>query len=255
MAAEGLNDSLDVGAGLAPMIGMAFGPVGGVIGQGLGMGMRAFSQWNRSRHTKVPPRPIATTPQEIVANQQNARQIASGALADATNTLASQQLYQNQAQAQAAGRESSRSSTDMMGILGRANQNTNNALNNLALQRYQQRVGGYGMLSGANQNMANYADRNFAYNQVEPYNQAVQNKQNLLTASNTNWDRAAQYGMGNIMGMEQMRMFAPGYQPSRGVLDWFNKKPSNIYGSNFVSTTSSGNPYYDTNPYPNTMEG
>jgi hypothetical protein len=219
MAAEGLNDALDLTAGAAPLVGTVIGgPIGGAIGSGVGMGLRAFSQWNRSKQAKVPNRPISMTPQAILENQQNARQVASGSLADATNALAEQKLQQNQAQGLNASRQSARSSSDIMATLGRLNENTNNSLNNLSQQKYGQRLGGYNMLNQANQNVANYDDRNFAYNQVEPYNQAVQNKQNLLTASNTNFDRAGQFLGQNALGMEYLKSTNPNYQPQQGGL-------------------------------------
>ena len=238
MAAEGLNDTLDITAGAAPLVGSFFGPVGTAAGGLLGMGLRAFSQYNRSKNTKVPKRPVAITPQGIIENQQNSRQIASGALADASNVKALQALQQNQATVLNAARQSARSSTDVLATLGRLNQNTNNGLNSLAQNKYNQRLGGFGMLSSANQNQANFDDRNFMYNKVEPYNQAVQNKQNLLTASNTNFDRAGQYASQNALGMEYMRMSNPNYRPSRGVLDWWNtsrKRKPGIRGTEYLN--------------------
>ena len=262
MAAEGLNDALDITAGAAPLVGTILGgPIGGAIGSGVGMGLRAFSQWNRSKNTKVPSRPISMTPQGIIENQQNARQVASGSLADATNTLANQQLQQSQAQGIGAAKQSARSSTDIMATLGRLNQNTNNSLNNLAQQRYGQRLGGYNMLNQANQNVAGYDDRNFAYNQVEPYNQAVQNKQNLLTASNTNFDRAGQFIGQNALGMEYLKSANPDYKPQQGGLlgmysnyrDRRNQPVGGgIYGNKFLSNYNNSSPSYDDYNTPNT---
>lgn len=261
MAAEGLNNALDITAGAAPLAGTLIGgPIGGAIGSGVGMGLRAFSQWNRSKHAKVPTRPISMTPQSIIENQQNARQVSSGALADASNTLANQRLQQNQAQGVNAARQSARSSSDIMATLGRLNENTNNSLNNLAQQRYGQRLGGYNMLSQANQNVANYDDRNFAYNQVEPYNQAVQNKQNLLTASNTNFDRAGQFIGQNALGMEYLKSVNPDYKPQQGGLlgmysNYRDKRNQSIgggvYGNKFLSNYNNSSPSYNDYNIPN----
>jgi hypothetical protein len=245
MAAEGLNDALDLTAGAAPLVGTILGgPVGGAIGSGVGMGLRAFSQWNRSKQAKVPSRPISLTPQGIIENQQNARQVASGSLADASNAIAQQKINQNVSQGIGAARQSARSSTDIMATLGRLNENSNNALNNLAQQKYGQRLGGYNMLNQANQNVANYDDRNFAYNQVEPYNQAVQNKQNLLTASNTNFDRAGQFIGQNALGMEYLKASNPNYQPQQGGLlgmyrDYRDKQ--NLISNALTSSRNMGN--------------
>jgi hypothetical protein len=218
--ADGLNDGLDLVAGALPLAGSLFGPAGSALAGAAGMGIRAFSQWNRSKNAKVPPRPVSITPQGVIENQQNARQIASGSLADASNTLAMQKIGQQAAQGLGAARGSARSSTDVMATLGRINENTNNASNNLGQQKYQQRLGGYNMLSGANQNAANYDDRNFMYNKVEPYNQAVQEQKNLLTASNTNFDRAGQFAMQGVLGQEYINANATnaGYKPSKGIV-------------------------------------
>jgi hypothetical protein len=262
MAAEGLNNALDITAGVLPTVGTLIGgPLVGAAATGLATGLRAFSQWNRSKNTKVPSRPISMTPQGIIENQQNARQVASGSLADATNTLANQQLQQSQAQGIGAAKQSARSSTDIMATLGRLNQNTNNSLNNLAQQRYGQRLGGYNMLNQANQNIAGYDDRNFAYNQVEPYNQAVQNKQNLLTASNTNFDRAGQFIGQNALGMEYLKSANPDYKPQQGGLlgmysnyrDRRNQPVGGgIYGNKFLSNYNNSSPSYDDYNTPNT---
>lgn len=234
--ADGLDNGLDVAADAAPLVGSAFGPVGMAVGGLAGMGLRAFSQWNRAKHANVPNRPIATTPQGIIDNQQNAQQVSSGALADATNTLAKQNIDQGVAQNINAAQNSARSSTDVMATLGNVNRNENNSLLGLAQGRYQQRLGGLNMLTNANNNAAGYSDRNFAYNQVEPYNQAYQNRQNLLTASNANADRAAQYAGQNAQGNAYLQAFAPGYTPSRGILDWGKGQQStpSTAGNNFA---------------------
>ena len=146
-----------------------------------------------------------------------------------------------------------------MATLGRLNQNTNNSLNNLAQQRYGQRLGGYNMLNQANQNVAGYDDRNFAYNQVEPYNQAVQNKQNLLTASNTNFDRAGQFIGQNALGMEYLKSTNPDYKPQQGGLlgmysDYRDKQNligrQNLIGNALTSSRSMGN-MIDQNTFAN----
>jgi len=236
--ADGLNDSLDMAANVAPGVGMLFGPAGAAVGGLVGQGLRAFSQWNRSKNYKVPPRPVAVTPQGVIENQQNARQVASGALGDATNAIAQQNINQNTAQGLNAAKGSARSSTDVMATLGRLNENSNNAMNALAGNKYAQRSQGYGMLTNANNNMAGYDDRNFMYNQVEPYNQAYQEKQNLLTASNTNFDRAAQFGMQGMLGSEYLKASAgSGYTPSKGVLgNWWAKRQAHLQN---VSDTGS----------------
>lgn len=264
--ADGLNDALDLTAGALPLAGSLFGPAGSAIGGALGMGVRAFSQWNRSKNAKVPPRPVSITPQGVIENQQNARQVASGSLADASNTLAMQKIGQQAAQGLGAAKGSARSSTDVMATLGRINENTNNASNNLGQQKYQQRLGGYNMLSGANQNAANYDDRNFMYNKVEPYNQAVQEQKNLLTASNTNFDRAGQFAMQGVLGQEYINANATnaGYKPSKGIVgDYLAKRKAgralrtngmdgeanqNIWYNNNAATN------FDNNPYSNTQQ-
>lgn len=218
--ADGLNDALDITAGVLPLAGSLFGPAGSAIAGAAGMGIRAFSQWNRARNAKVPPRPISITPQGVIENRQVANQISSGALADASNALAMQKINQQVAQGVGAARGSARSSTDVMATLGRINENANNASNNLSQQKYQQRLGGYQMLTNANNNVANYDDRNFMYNKVEPYNQAVQEQKNLLTASNTNFDRAGQFALQGVLGQEYINANATnaGYKPSKGIL-------------------------------------
>ena len=231
--ADGLNDSLDIASQAAPLVGSLFGPVGTAISGGVGMGLRAFSQWNRSKNAKVPPRPVSITPQGVIENKQIAQQMASGSLADATNAIAQQNINQQQAQGLNAAKGSARSSTDVMATLGRLNESGNNASLALAANKYGQRSQGMNMLTNANNNQAGYDDRNFMYNQVEPYNQAYQEKQNLLTASNTNADRASQYVGQNMLGQEYLN--ASGYTPSKGIVgNWWAKRSA--YRQNLADT-------------------
>lgn len=185
-------------AGSAFLGGSAMGSpiLGAVMGLGtLGLGLY---QKYRASQMKVPNRPVAMTPLGIQENVFNARNVASGALGNATNTLAQQQLNQNTARGVMASREGARSGTDLLASVGGLTQNQNNAQNNLAQQNYQQRLGGFGMLAGANQANAGYDDRNFNYNQVQPYNQAYQNALNASAAGNANLNTTRQEGMGML---------------------------------------------------------
>jgi hypothetical protein len=169
-----------------------------ILGAAMGLGTLGIGLYQKYRASQmpVPKRPVALTPTGISENVFNARNVASGALGNATNTLAQQQLNQGTARGIMASREGARSGTDLLASVGGLNQNQNNAQNNLAQQNYQQRLGGFGMLANANQANAGYDDRNFNYNQVQPYNQAYQNVLNASAAGNANLNTARQEGMG-----------------------------------------------------------
>ncbi len=243
-------------AGSAFLGGSAMGSpiLGAVMGLGtLGLGLY---QKYRASQMKVPNRPVAMTPLGIQENVFNARNVASGALGNATNTLAQQQLNQNTARGVMASREGARSGTDLLASVGGLAQNQNNAQNNLAQQNYQQRLGGFGMLAGANQANAGYDDRNFNYNQVQPYNQAYQNALNASAAGNANLNTTRQEGMGML---NQAAALAPygygnfakmfggqGYQPN-----YANSVPSTFGGG---MSTPADAPQYNAFD-PNSMNG
>lgn len=195
--------------------------LGGVALTGLGSFIRGQQQKSKQKDLAnlMANRPIATTPQEVVENKQNAQQIASGALANATNTQAMNNINQQGANSLGAMRNSARSSTDLIAGLSGLNQNQNNAFNNLALQNYGQRLGGYNMLGQANQNLANYADRNFDYNVNQPYNQAVQSLMAQTQAGNANMN-TAQKNMGN--SINQLAYLAPYASKQGGFNNFFN---------------------------------
>jgi len=192
----GAGDKIaDAGAMLAPSIGnlmMKSGNpylmAGGMLVSGLGSYAKGMQQKQSQKELQklIKDRPIATTPQYAIENKQNAQQVASGALANATNQQALNNINQQGANNLNAMRSSARSSTDLIAGLSGLNQNQNNAFNNLAMQNYGQRMQGFNMLGQANQNLQQYADRNFDYNVNQPYNQAVQSLMAKTQAGNAN---------------------------------------------------------------------
>jgi hypothetical protein len=198
--------------------GNPYAMIGGIALSGLGSFVRGQQQKSKQKDLAklMANRPVATTPQEVIENQQNARQVASGALANATNQQALNNMNQQGANSVNAMRNSARSSTDLIAGLSGLNQNQNNAFNNLAMQNYGQRLGGMNMLGQANNQMAGYRDRNFEYNVNQPYNQAVQSLMAQTQAGNANMN-TAQQNIGN--SINNLAYLAPYAQQAGG----FNK--------------------------------
>jgi hypothetical protein len=236
----------DALATFSPAIGSAlmstgnpYAMIGGIALSGLGSFIRGQQQKSKQKDLAklMANRPVATTPQEVIENKQNAQQVASGALANATNTQAMNNLNQQGANSLGAMRNSARSSTDLIAGLSGLNQNQNNAFNNLAMNNYSQRLGGMNMLGQANQNLAGYADRNFDYNVNQPYNQAVQSLMAQTQAGNANMN-TAQKNMGN--SINQLAYLAP-YASKAGGFNNFFSGLFNRGGQDGV--TPSGTPF------------
>lgn len=84
------------------------------------------------------------------------------------------------------------SSADILASIGNTQNNTNGALNNLAMEGAQNQNQNIDKFANANNVMADYKNQAFDYNQNEPYQQAYARKQALQTASNANLQNGLQ---------------------------------------------------------------
>lgn len=166
---------LGIGLGL---ISGALGAVGSLFKTGLGI-----AQMIRGGRMK-PVRPTYNRPEEIDQMLALRQATLNGRGAGAVRA------EQNIAQSAAAGlnnmKQGAGSSASLMANAALGQANTNRQLNNLAAQeemQYQQRLGG---LEAAQQNMAQFKDKEFQINEMQPYQDAVATKSALMQGGLTN---------------------------------------------------------------------
>lgn len=141
--------------------------------------MRGLSQANRNK------RPEYNIPQEIGQNLNQAQMLAQQGLPMEQYNRAMANIDRNAA-------FGLRGMSDRRGgLVGLAdlNQTTNDAYNNLAMQDAQARMNNIAQLYNARSTMANYRDKAFEINQMQPYLQQAQAAQGMQGA-----------GLQNIMG-------------------------------------------------------
>lgn len=134
-------------------------------------------------------RPTYTIPDEVFKNRNMAQTAAMSNRLPGQNQLENQ-MGANQASMVNAAMNSSNNSGDILAALGNINQNTNSQMNNLAIQQAQNKQANMDRLMDANNNVADYKQQEFDYNQNQPYELRVKRKMALKGAAMANWDSA-----------------------------------------------------------------
>ncbi len=171
-------------------------PLGGFLSLGIAggaaaiKGISAAHQANLARKTQA-NRPTYQIPQEIADNQAMYKGLANSSRLPGQSNLENQ-IGANSANGINAAMMGGGSSADVLASIGNTQNNTNGALNNLAVEGAQNQNMNKDKFANANNVMADYKNQAFDYNQNEPYQQAYARKMALRTASNANLNGATQ---------------------------------------------------------------
>jgi len=136
-----------------------------------------------------PKRPKYNIPGEVLQNQDMYKTLAN------TNRIAGQSIAENNidqtsAQTLRAGQNSLGGANEIAGLLSNVNRNENAQKNNLFMQGAQMRMGNMGRLASANDTVAGYKDKQFGYNEDEPYREKAARKNALLKSAEGNANEA-----------------------------------------------------------------
>lgn len=193
---------------MLPFLGISagLGLVGNLFKTGLGVAQYLKgSRMNPIRPTyDIPPE----VRQQLALQQSNLNARSAGAARAEAN------IGQNQAAALGNIRQGATSSSQLLASAGLAQANSNAAYRNLASQEqddYQRRLQG---LMAAQNNMANYRDKEFQLNQYEPYMNDTATKSALTQGGLTNFYNGLM-DTGNMVGKYGLAQ-QYGYWPQQG---------------------------------------
>jgi hypothetical protein len=174
---------------MPPLGGLATAGVITGISAGI-KGISALHQAHKAKKMQV-NRPTYQIPQEILNNQAMYKNLANSSRLPGQSNIENQ-IGANSANSINAAMQGAGSSADVLASLGNTQNNTNNALNNLAIEGAQNQNMNRDKLAGANESLAQYRDQAFDYNKNEPYQQAYARKMALQTAANANLQNGLQ---------------------------------------------------------------
>jgi hypothetical protein len=172
-------------------------PLGGLLTAGaitgVSAGIKGISAWNQNRKANKMQanRQTYQIPQEIANNQAMYKGLANSSRLPGQSNLENQ-IGANSANGINAAMQGAGSSADVLASIGNTQNNTNGALNNLAVEGAQNQNMNRDKLAQANNTMADYKNQAFDYNQNEPYQQQYARKMALKTAANANLQGATQ---------------------------------------------------------------
>lgn len=153
--------------------------------------------------------------------------------------LLENQIDGNASAAMAASTQGASSGADVLDAASKINNNSNNAMNQLAMQSAaykDQALAGY---TQQLQNQAGYADKEFQYNVAQPYERTAAAASALIGAGNTNVFSGVDEGMGTLT--DAMRMGIPEIDSNMGMIN--GSKNINVQaGMAGVTNTMGGAP-------------
>lgn len=215
------------------------GPMAGNIGAGLSgaiSGITGFFQKKKGNQIlKDNPRPTEEIPQEVLANQAAAQQMANEGLPSEQYQQAQKNIQRQQAQAITNAQDR----RGGLATIGGIQEGTNTATGNLDAENANARRQNQLNLQNVNNTVAGWRDKTWAYNQRDKYNQNYQYAMGLIGAGNSNMLKGADKLLGGIVGAGAAGAFngggggssVAGFAPSSGAASsYMGMAPVNVGG-------------------------
>lgn len=154
------------------------------IAGGLVSGVTGFFQRRKAKKLlkEAGEQPLYTIPNEILQNQKRAQMAAAEGLPSQQYNQAMQNIQRQQTRALAASADRRGGLMALPGI----QQQANDALLNLDVKDAQARMGNQQRLYGINSQVANYRDKEWEVNKLQPWQRKYSYAQSLLGAGNQN---------------------------------------------------------------------
>lgn len=176
------SDTLS-GAASGAALGSVAGPWGTVIGGAVGgiagfIGGEGKKKKRDAAAAAASKRPDYQIPKEVFQNQEMYKAMANSSRVPGQSYIENQ-IGQNTAQALNASQKAAGSSADALSAVGNIQQNANNQYNELGLAGAQMQFANKDKLAQANNDVADYRQQQFDYNQNQPYQIAFAQNQKL----------------------------------------------------------------------------
>lgn len=171
------------------MLGAILGGASSLAGIGIGLFQRAKAR-KLEKQTK---RPVYSTPSEVLLNQKLAQKSADNGMGSQQYANASNSINRNTSAGLAAIQQQRNGLGAVGNIVAQANDSTLELdAKDAEMQQQNQQV-----LMGQNQNVADFKDKEFQYNQADKYAETMQKISDLRGAGN----QSIQNGLNNLSGM------------------------------------------------------
>ncbi len=179
------SDTLS-GAASGASLGAVAGPwgaaIGGVVGAGAGLIMGESNKKKRDAAAKAAQRPDYVIPKEVFQNQAMYQAMANSSRVPGQSQIENN-INQNTSQAINASQKAAGSSADALSAIGNIQQNANNQFGDLGIAGAQLQLANKDKLAQANNDVADYKQQAFDYNQNQPYQQKYAYSQKLQDQS------------------------------------------------------------------------
>lgn len=179
------SDTLS-GAASGASLGAVAGPwgavIGGVVGGVAGLISGESKKKQRDAAAKAAVRPDYQIPQEVFQNQAMYQAMANSSRVPGQSQIENN-INQNTSQALNASQKAAGSSADALAAVGNIQQNANNEFGNLGIAGAQLQLANKDKLAQANNDVADYKQQAFDYNQNQPYQQKYAYSQKLQDQS------------------------------------------------------------------------
>ena len=220
----------DAAAGAS--LGAVAGPYGALIGGVVGLGAGLLTKDPKKAAKNNLARPTYAIPKEEYQNQAMYQAMANSSRVPGQSYIENQ-IGQNTAQSINASQRAAGSSADALAAVGGIQQNANDMYNQLGMEGAQLQMQNKDKLANANNELADYKQQAFDYNQNQPYQISYAQKQKIQDQQYMNNNNA-------VNSLAELGMTYAGARMGSNDSTGTPGGNNNPYGANQLSATGTG---------------